>query len=178
MLNNNTLLHITLNHGTYECPLSDCINCIPENEDLRIWVKVNEDIDEEDWDTYPHGYSEEIQVLLRDLPKFITAAINFLNYKALNHGADDDYFDNIPGLAEEFKEFIEMLPTILQPHLDAIKADTVYRKHLYQTILVAQKYFNSIIIPLQDENEDLLPYHLFCSCLEPLEEVPMITKEN
>ena len=126
MLNSSRVQNISLNISTRMEPIDDP----DEFEDARVAF-------------YTFNSA-------RDLREFLNYSIYYITCITTAHGADDDYFDNIPMFFEEYYRLLEQLrelyPSIPQESWDD--------ESLKNSITLCIEFLNNLIANHQDTNED------------------------
>lgn len=106
----------------------------------------------------------------RDLREFLNYSIYYITCITTAHGADDDYFDNIPQFLDEYYELLKQLKE-LYPNIPQESWDD---ESLKNSITLCIEFFNNLIANHQDPNEDCDNINYWFSASFPA--IPSITK--
>lgn len=97
-----------------------------------------------------------------DLAQALILATQFILEEIIHSGGDDDYFDNIPGLLEEYQEFYTQAKQIKDSLFQDPNLNHFYHVQLMdRAFKIAHDTWNYIIIQYQDPSECSGDQYLF-----------------
>lgn len=102
----------------------------------------------------------------RDIIQALFTLIGSVSQKVANHGADDDFYDNIPALMEQYGEFLNNLNNLY--HNNQFKAESNFiQDNLKNALRVSQACFNALL-KFQDPSESFSEEYLFAADIQEL----------